>query len=92
MPNNINRYLKRLRGDLQASLVLKQRAIRDVRKGIKPKESKKLLRVPRAKNRTNVGVDRPEDVAACPNARMPVEPSEGKLRIAEPPHKTAIAS
>ena len=85
-------YGKEMNADLQASLVLKQRAIRDVRKGIKPKESKKLLRVPRAKNRTNVGVDRPEDVAACPNARMPVEPSEGKLRIAEPPHKTAIAS
>lgn len=66
-------YGVEINADYQASLILKQRVIAAVREGIKRKESKKLLRVPRAKKRTTVGVDRPESLCAP----KPVEPSLG---------------
>ena len=53
--------------DLNASRVIRKRGVKMILEGlVKKKESKKLLRVPRAKKR-NIGVDRPES--------MPAEPS-----------------
>ena len=53
--------------DLNASRVIRNRGVKMILEGlVKKKESKKLLRVPRAKKR-NIGVDRPES--------MPAEPS-----------------
>lgn len=53
--------------DLNASRVIRKRSVKMILEGlVNKKESKKLLRVPRAKKR-NIGVDRPES--------MPAEPS-----------------
>lgn len=50
--------------DLNASRVIRKRGVKMILEGlVKKKESKKLLRVPRAKKR-NIGVDRPESMPA----------------------------
>lgn len=80
-------YGVEINADLQAALVLKKRTVEAVRAGIKQRESKKLLRVPRAKKGINVGVDRPESLCAP----KPVEPSLDASDAKAPRRPSAIA-